>query len=221
MARLHRIALCAMFAIASPVLISDAQAVTVPVWSTFDTELEGWTSNTASELSWSSVDGNPGGYIRFDDQSSAGSFIVSPGDFLGDWSNLDNTGRIRFDHRIFEIGVAVNNFLPYEIKISGPGGAATWFGSTPVGVTNWVTLVAPITETEWSTTTGSWSDLLNKVDQLQIRIELVSNSTKPGEVAGIDKIHLEGAVPIPAALPLFGSALAGLGFVGWQKRKNA
>jgi hypothetical protein len=31
-----------------------------------------------------------------------------------------------------------------------------------------------------------------------------------------------GAVPLPAALPLFGSGLALIGFVGWRrKRKNA
>jgi hypothetical protein len=34
----------------------------------------------------------------------------------------------------------------------------------------------------------------------------------PGDIA---------AVPLPAALPLFGSALAGLGLIGWRRRRLA
>ena len=48
----------------------------------------------------------------------------------------------------------------------------------------------------------------------------------PGGVSfNIDTFSLAlapvGTVPIPAALPLFASAMAGLGFVGWRRRKQA
>lgn len=33
------------------------------------------------------------------------------------------------------------------------------------------------------------------------------------------EVGAEGAVPVPAALPLFATAMAGLGFLGWRKRK--
>ena len=45
------------------------------------------------------------------------------------------------------------------------------------------------------------------------------------DIAGAQFIYgpavIPPAVPIPAALPLFGSAIAVLGFMGWRKRKKA
>jgi hypothetical protein len=52
----------------------------------------------------------------------------------------------------------------------------------------------------------------------------VSNITsvkwiEPGFGAQFDNIHVE-VTPIPAALPLFASALGGLGFAGWKRRRK-
>jgi len=41
--------------------------------------------------------------------------------------------------------------------------------------------------------------------------------------AGIDNVSIladQAVVPIPAALPLFATAIAGLGFAGYRKRKS-
>jgi hypothetical protein len=103
------------------------------------------------------------------------------------------------------------------VKISGPGGSALWQGATPSGATDWVSLSAPIMESEW-TVTGTWLDLLSNVDALQIRIEMVDNDSGPRDVTGLDNIQLS-SVPIPATVWLFGSGL--LGLVGMARRKKA
>lgn len=42
------------------------RAATTIASSTFDTDLEGWTSNNG-EISYAATSGNPGGYVRFAD----------------------------------------------------------------------------------------------------------------------------------------------------------
>jgi hypothetical protein len=46
-------------------------------------------------------------------------------------------------------------------------------------------------------------------------------SPVPGPYVGTLTVATIAATPIPAALPLFASALGGIGFVGWRRRKNA
>jgi hypothetical protein len=40
------------------------------------------------------------------------------------------------------------------------------------------------------------------------------------DYGGSHSFALVSATPIPAALPLFASALGGLGYVGWRRRKS-
>ena len=48
-----------------------------------------------------------------------------------------------------------------------------------------------------------------------------NHSIPAGAYAGTLTVATVAATPIPAALPLFASALGGIGFVGWRRRKNA
>jgi hypothetical protein len=91
------------------------------VASTFDSGLDGWTSNTPAEISWQASGGNPGGYVRFTDVSGDSTEIYAPAKFLGDWSGLDEVGLIAFDHRIYRVGVNPT-FWPYRIALTGLGG---------------------------------------------------------------------------------------------------
>lgn len=81
---------------------SPAAAIVLPVESTFDSDAEGWTGNG----DFAAVGGNPGGYMNYPGnfQIPAPSDIFAPSEFLGDWSALDGTAKIEFDHRIFDVG---------------------------------------------------------------------------------------------------------------------
>jgi len=198
-----------IFGMASLVPGSEAMAA----FSDFDAGLDEWTFSPSSEFSWSPTDGNPDGYVRFEDITGSPGYGFAPAKFLGDWSSLDGVGFISYDHKIFSTGYIGNNgIFPYEIEISGPTGSAIWTGLTPTGITDWITVMAPLTESAWLVT-GSWSDLLSSVTELRIMIEHVDNDNSSNrDITGIDNVHL---TPIPGAIWLLGSGL--IGFVGTRK----
>lgn len=184
---------------------SPAQAtITTPVGSTFDANLDGWTGNA----SWASGGGNPGGYAHYPGSifQPAPTGINAPAKFLGDWSGLNGTGRISFDHRIIDVGEGVNGFYPYFIQLGGPGGGATWTGPTPSAATDWLTFHADLDASNWNVTSGTWAGLLNNVTSFHIRLEVVGNSVAADE-DGIDNVWLT-TIPEPGGLTLL--ALGGL-----------
>lgn len=64
--------------------------------------------------------------------------------------------------------------------------------------------------------------LTNSSGVLAVLFQDLSNQNRSDEYYGIDNVTVQGTLapaPIPAALPLFASALGGLGFVGWRRRK--
>jgi hypothetical protein len=154
--------------------------------------LQKWTSNTPAEIRRESSGGNPGGFIQFTDKSSASTYVDAPALFHGSYASLDGAGYITYQHNIIsETGVTA--YSPYEIRLSGPGGAAKFDGTTPTSATTgWVTVVAPLVSGDWTVTSGTWAALLANVTDLQIDIELVTNQTIPGDtdIEGIDNIAL-------------------------------
>jgi hypothetical protein len=168
--------------------------------STFDTGLDGWTSD-APQITWEASGGNPDGYVRFSDEGAGGTHVLAPQKFLGDWSSLDGMESISFDHRLFDVGSGTVGFLPYDVGISGPGGEATWEGPTPSGPTDWLSVIVPLTQDEWSITSGAWEALLSNVTEFRIRIEVVNNAAghPSGEIDGIDNVVL---TPEPATFSL-------------------
>ena len=182
--------------------------------STFDADLEGWTSNTPAEVLWAGTGGNPGGYARFEDVLSESTFLIAPAPFLGDWSGLDGWGVLSYDHKVFQAG-NYSEAWAYEVRISGPGGSANWTGAAPTGPTDWMPQVIPIRQDAWSVQSGTWSGLLGSVDTLWISIEQFSSLSGPQEICGIDNVQL---VPEPSSLFALICALGGLG-AAWRRRR--
>jgi hypothetical protein len=206
-----------LFALAVGLLAAtNANAVT----STFDADLDGWTSVHPTELSWNSSGGNPGGYARFVDGFSTGGMIFAPAKFLGDWSGLDETGSITFDQKVFRTGNYSSRGNRF-VSISGPGGEADWLGdSAPAScqsnpACDWTGFVVPLNEASWTVSSGSWSALLTDVTAFGIQLELYTTTLPPADIEGLDNVQL---VPEPSTALLFASGLIGLAVNGRRGR---
>ncbi len=168
--------------------------------STFDIDTDDWASNTTGVFNHSTTDGNPGGYANFEDKTGDAAFIFAPAIFLGDWSDYNNVGYISYEHKIFKKGESwFDEYKPYTIIISGPGGEATWNRDLCDNMsdkncipepTEWIPNTAILTGVEadgWTINSGSWSVLLENVTELKIRIEQVDGQY---DEAGIDNVQL-------------------------------
>lgn len=176
--------------------VINAQPVAVPVASTFENDLDGWTLVVPSEGSfyWSISEGNPPPCVFYDDIDNGTGILKAPAKFLGDWSALDGVGLLQWDHRVVTIGCNPS-LVPYSARIIGPGGEAVFEQEIDSGTaTNWSTIVAPISDTEWTVVAGDWSELLANVTELRISIEQVSNQgcANPPDEDVVDSIRLVG-----------------------------
>jgi len=179
---------------AAPALAAD----TILAQSTFDSDLDGWTSTVNGTVSWSAGGGHPGGRMLFSNDTSDSTFVVAPAKFRTgaiDFKKLNNKGYIVFQHELVQNGGT--GFVAYEIDMTGPGGAAVFTGGLPLNkLNNWQTVVAPLVQGNWTVSGGSWTALLNDVEDIRIRIELIDGSP---DVEAIDNVkivsHPKGFVP--------------------------
>ncbi|MFX0200226.1 MAG: hypothetical protein ACFFCW_29250 [Candidatus Hodarchaeota archaeon] len=204
------ITICALAVII--LTVGSAQA-DLTVSSMFDTDLDGWTSNTPSEIYWEATNGNPDGYLRFVDSSGERTYAYAPNKFLGDWSPLNGVGVLSFDQKVFYAG-SINTINPYTVLISGPGGDATWEGATPPGQTDWISIEVCVNETDWTINAGTWDAILNNVTKLEILMELVNNHGTDKDRTGLDNVAL---TPVPSAVILGG---IGITFSGWLLKRR-
>lgn len=177
---------CASVALAAS-LTSSLNAAP-PLTTTFTGSLEGWGSPHSS---WQSTGGNPGGYLRLvNPVPPPFESVVAPSTFHGDWRWLDGAGVIRYDHVIFTAGTQISgSAAPHWIQLSGPGGIATWTGAIVTGATPWTTIAAPLRQSDWVVSSGTWLGLLANVTGVRIRVEMFANFGAADE-SGLDNVYV-------------------------------
>lgn len=185
-------------------LAGTAHAATPTLFSGFDSSLEGWTAlaGQTTAVVHAASGGNPGGYARNTDQGSTAGDIIAPASWLGDWSGY-NGGVLSWDFRLFSPGQNNGLIYPSSATFSGPGGTATYVGSTVPSVgAGWFTNTVIMDASNWAVTGGTWSSVLGNVTEFRLQIEAVFSTGIPGKVTGIDNVTLS-PVPEPAAGVMF------------------
>ena len=202
--------------------VATVEAATITIASSdFDDGSQGWTWLAADPgITWTDLGGDPGGYIRYDNNvpygSGATASVYAPASFLGNWSALGVTD-LSYQANIFQTGTYAG-VGTYRALISGPGGEYRWNGPAPDPSTSWLPLTAPIIESEWAAVSGNWNSLLDDVTQLTIVMAYYTNY-KPFEITGIDNVSLHALqVPEPTAAVLLGTVFACLALAGVARR---
>lgn len=160
--------------------------------SIFDDGPEGWTIPVSA--AWMPSVGNPGGGLfgAIAEPQNITPYVFAPAPFLGDWNSFDNAaGEIRFDFALFSLGQGqVFEISPINIVITGPGGVAVWIGPQLDGPAAYQTYIAPIDESLWTVTSGTWADLLSDVQSVRFQLELVSNGGPAEDTQALDNVRL-------------------------------
>lgn len=145
---------------------------------------EDFTFGGVDEAQNISTEGNGGGFARITDLGGPNSYGYAPSRFLGDWRPYVGTHRITVDIRVITAGTT-NAGSPDFIRISGPGGAAYVSlapADIPDGLLMWRTFEFPIDSLAWTMESGTWSGLLEYVQECRIDLEYYGGI----EVIGMD-----------------------------------
>lgn len=191
-------------------------ALSASISSSFDSDLDGWTTTSASVFEWRSNDGNPPGYLYLDNTETQIAYIVAPAKFLGDLSGY-NGGTLSFDGKLLGTGGSLyNSTVDYgnifiQSFVPNVGTLTARLDVLPDGATpptdRWQTYSAPLAASAWIRTSGQaipesqWLQILANVTDLRISVEALFGN----EVQGIDNVRI-AAVPLPAGIWLLGTA---------------
>jgi hypothetical protein len=180
-----------------------------PIVSTFDVDLEGWTSCLncsvpGAVITYESTGGNPGGWARFDNNYGDTYIGLAPQKFSGNLLSFDG-GTISFDAKAIES-------LPPEIgsgfgRITIVGGGHSVMHDyapypTPPGQT-WSTYSASLTASEFHTNQDVWEEVLANVTYIYVVLEPVGGASigfdnfklvPPQTPCPDDAMHPTGAV---------------------------
>ena len=140
-----------------------------PIISTFDYDNEGWTVD-GGNMYYHNMNGNPGGFIEFeDDQDGAGLFTV-PANFLGNLSSY-HQGSIKFDLKN-TIDNGQNLLYGFgKISISSPAITASRIVVPFEYIDDWTSFTIPLEAEEWGLGPASWDSLLSEVIQISVQMD--------------------------------------------------
>ena len=141
----------------------------VPLVSSFDTDAENWTADGGA-LYYQNQDGNPGGFIDFEDNQDGKGVFNAPAKFLGNLANYCN-GTLSFDLKntidngqdmLYGFGsvkitsalyVAEKNVVPLEL------------------LSQWTAFSINLSAEEWGFGEAGWDSLLADVTGVSIQID--------------------------------------------------
>lgn len=210
---------------------SSATALTVPFTEDFEGGIASWQDVGTNPVNLVTTGGSDGGqYISVTEAVDmdtgtifrcTGAAGCSGGAFVGDWAA--NVSEVSWD-----IMHNASEALEFFIRIATPANFPAWIGYTggAVGVNlsvapnTWTNLLveifdgAPALETEF----GPFLTTFANVGNFQIAVS-APDGFDESVTFGLDQVSLAPAVPLPAAVWLFGSALIGL--VGMRRKKAA
>ena len=164
----------------------DNVVVTLPVTtdlvSSFDLGDEGWRAGRDVALSWSGAGGNPGGFLRGEDQGSGQTwYYVSPSSWGGDWTGYVG-GTLSFDIIEIESGNGSSTFGDV-VRIYGKGGSYLSWSCDPPG-SAWSRRQVTLVPTNFRVSGGSFDSIMGDVSEIWIRGEY-SNMR---DVGGLDNV---------------------------------
>ncbi|MEZ5196854.1 MAG: PKD domain-containing protein [Bacteroidales bacterium] len=154
--------------------------------------LEGWSFIGTGGYSIQSTGGNPGKYVRLTDGTGV-SLAVPSSEYHGNWSLLDgHNAEIHVDYLLTNVTGPIN--LPdFFMKISGPGGVATYpfISSMELAFDHWHSYGIPIEQASWTIESGDWASLINYISEIQLAAEFING----GEIVGIDNFCISNLPP--------------------------
>jgi hypothetical protein len=198
----------------------------VVLTDTFDTDIGTWTQNTTeTSVGHSATGGNPDGYMTTTNIGSTGSFgAIGAQNNTADYAGLFSDGLWAVSVDLsFISGDFTDSWLRFRGQDSSHDGwhisledssfDSTWQSYSVTFDTTWSDAVAMANGWVQEEVGLSFSTLWDNVWSSEVRIL--------GDIrmeAGIDNYNVS-AVPVPAAIWLFGTALIGL--AGFSKRRKA
>jgi len=164
------------------------------ITSDFENDLDGWSAIGDGVATWIESGGNPGGWMRIeDDVQDHYAWAKAPSKFLGDWESL---GITYISADVEEL--SLNPYEPFDFEISGPGGTAD-YNSGIIPTTSWQIILAPLQESAWNITQGTWEDIISNVTEFLVDAEFNNGQEK----VGIDNVILYNVPSIPVANFIF------------------
>src|SRR4051794_40929846 len=129
------------------------------ITSTFDTDLDGWTSSAGGTMSFVATGGNPGGFLRDVDNDNSDMFVSAPAKFLGNQSAFVG-GTVSFDGIALD-GV-VGDYAPYGIVTFRSGGTQIFADLAPAAepTASWSTFSAPLNAATFGTDAATFASVL-------------------------------------------------------------
>jgi hypothetical protein len=186
------------------------------ITSTFDTGTEGWIAVDPTgdyTASWSSTNGNPGGFLLGTETSPLGGtgYFIAPSNWLGNLSSYAG-GILSYDIKV--VG-GTSYFDDVDVIISSGGNSASWSSHVNPVDQGWLNFQVQLTSANF--TGGDLATILANVTKIQIRGEYIDGS----ETEGIDNVNLmTAAVPEPSTWAMMILGFAGLGFMGYRRRNS-